>query len=922
MGKYAGHFNKTIIRTIISGFLIIVFFIGVILMYYNAVYNEKKSGIIKDGKIEAFKSAERFDRYLSTNIDIIKLNSYALDEMINENKTDDEIQEFLVAQSTAIRNTVLENLTGLYGYINGRFFSGTRWEPPKDYVATERPWYTKPINHPDEITILEPYLDVQSGNTMLALGKTLCDNVSVISVDVSLEQMQKLTEDAVINGDTDIEMILADDGTVVTHSDINEVGKNYNEESDTLGSEVVKKLSSSEKSYYDITYNGKHYIAYAATFQENWHSISIQDATSVFNSINNVLVFTIVIVIAIVIIIGVLLANSIRRGLAAQRALVASDAKSSFLSNMSHEIRTPINAVLGMNEMILRECKDKKIIAYSESVKLAGGTLLGIVNDILDFSKIEAGKLEIIPVSYDLTVMLNDLVNMVRLRADEKGLIFSLEFDENVPKLLYGDEVRVKQIITNLLSNAVKYTEKGTVTFKLSYDKIEESDDEIMLNVSIKDTGIGIKEEDIKKLYTEFERIDEKRNRNIEGTGLGMNITLSLLELMGSSLSVESIYNVGSEFSFSLKQKVDDWEGLGDFEESYKELLIKRAVYREKFTASEANVLVVDDNPMNLVVFKNLLKQTGISVDTGESGDEGLRLAGDRKYDVIFLDHMMPNKDGIETLHEMRQIENHINADTPVVCITANAILGAREQYLSEGFDDYLTKPVDYDTLEELLIKYIDDDKIKMVTGADDRAAEDEELSDMLCKLDECDFIDVRKGIDNSGTVDSYLSLLKIFYSSIYENADIIQNFYDARDFKNYAIKVHALKSSARIIGATEFGEDAQALENAAKASDIAYIDKHHDSFIADYMAFAGVLVGFDSDDSDDSDKPLADDVLIGKALEEIKSAAEDMDCDKLESIFEEMSEYRIPDDKSDLFNNIKAAVDNFAYDDILEYLE
>ncbi len=921
MAKSGEHFNRAIIRTIISGILIIVFFIGVILMYYNAVYNEKKNGIVKDGKIEAINSAERFDRYLSTSIDIIKLNSYALDEMIRQKKSDYDIQEFLVSQSTATRSTVLENLTGLYGYINGRFFSGTRWEPPEDYVPTERPWYTKPMEHMGEITILEPYVDVQSGNTMLALGKSLCDKESVISVDVSLDQMQKLTEDAVVNGDTDIEMILAGDGTVVTHSDINEVGKNYNEEPGTLGAKIVKLINSSQKSYYDITYNGKHYIAYAAEFQGNWHCVSLRDATTVFDSINNVLFVTIVVVIVIVITIGFVLGNSIKRGLIAQRALVASDAKSSFLSNMSHEIRTPINAVLGMNEMILRESKDKQILAYSESVKLAGDTLLGIVNDILDFSKIEAGKLDIIPVSYNLTIMLNDLVNMVRLRVDEKGLTFNLEFDENVPKMLYGDEVRVKQVITNLLTNAVKYTEKGSVTFTLSYDKIEDSDDEIMLNVSIKDTGIGIKEEDIKKLYTEFERIEEKRNRNIEGTGLGMNITVSLLEMMGSTLSVKSVYGEGSEFSFSLRQKVEAWDRLGDFETSYKELMIRRGVSRERFTAPSANVLVVDDNPMNLVVFKNLLKQTEISVDTSESGDGGLELAAVNKYDVIFFDHMMPDKDGIETLHEMRDIPNHLNADTPVVCLTANAILGAKEQYLSEGFDDYMTKPVDYDKLEELLTKYIDDDKIEMVANTEEFIPVDESLPENLNKLSECDFIDVKAGVDNSGTVESYESLLKIFYSSIDENVDTIKDFYDAGDFKNYAIKVHALKSSARIIGAATFGEDAQALENAAKASDKAYIDKHHERFIADYMAFKEPLAAFGDEDVDDSGKPLADDAFIETVLEEIKAAAEEMDCDKLEEIFGEVAEYRIPDDKAELFKKLKSASDNFAYDEILECL-
>ena len=310
-----------------------------------------------------------------------------------------------------------------------------------------------------------------------------------------------------------------------------------------------------------------------------------------------------------------------------EKAIAASEAKSTFLSNMSHEIRTPINAVLGMNEMILRECNDSNILAYSDSIKTAGNTLLGLINDILDFSKIESGKMEIIPVDYDLASLLNDLVNMIQTRADDKGLILELEFEPNVPNHLNGDEVRIKQVVTNILTNAVKYTKKGIVTFTVGYEKIENDPESVVLNIAVKDTGIGIKKEDMAKLFSEFERIEEERNRNVEGTGLGMNITKRLLEMMGSSLEVQSIYGLGSLFSFSLKQKVHDWEPLGDYETTYRAALSSKKKYKEKFIAPDANVLVVDDTPMNLMVFKSLLKQTQVHIDTAESGDAGISLA-------------------------------------------------------------------------------------------------------------------------------------------------------------------------------------------------------------------------------------------------------------------------------------------------------
>lgn len=387
-------------------------------------------------------------------------------------------------------------------------------------------------------------------------------------------------------------------------------------------------------------------------------------------------------------------------------------AKSSFLANMSHEIRTPINTILGMNEMILRECDDKEIIAYSENIRSSGSTLLGLVNNILDFSKIEAGRMEIVPVDYDLSSVLNDLVNMIRTRADDKGLDLVLDFDPTTPKALHGDEIRLKQIISNILTNAVKYTDTGSITFRVGCEKKGRDAKNVTMTVSVEDTGIGIREEDLSHLFEEFDRLELSRNRNIEGTGLGMSITQRLLTLMGSTLKVESEYGRGSRFFFELDQGVVKWEGLGDYSSSYRQALGKRKAYHEKFTAPTAEVLCVDDSSMNLKVFKSLLKKTRIKVDTAISGEEALSISRDKKYDIIFFDHMMPNKDGIETMHEIRNRRGDPNANTPAICLTANAISGAREMYLAEGFDDYISKPIDSSRLEDLLLEFLPKEKI------------------------------------------------------------------------------------------------------------------------------------------------------------------------------------------------------------------
>lgn len=393
------------------------------------------------------------------------------------------------------------------------------------------------------------------------------------------------------------------------------------------------------------------------------------------------------------------------------RAMAASEAKSAFLSNMSHEIRTPINAILGMNEMILRECsQDSPILSYAENIDAAGHTLLALVNDILDFSKIEAGKLEIIPAEYDLSSVLNDLVHMISYRAEEKGLEFSLEVAPEVPKRLWGDDIRLKQIIINLLTNAVKYTKDGSVVFSIDFEKKDEK--HVLLTVAVKDTGSGIKKEDMDKLFSKFDRIGEEKNRHIEGTGLGLSITTRLLGMMDSKLEVGSIYGVGSRFYFTLEQEVIDWEPLGNMAEVLVSNTSVVHQYHEQFTAPEAELLVVDDTAMNLVVFKNLLKKTKVRIDAAESGDEALALADKKKYDLVFLDHMMPKKDGIVTLHEMKEQESGMNKETPVICFTANAVSGAWDLYKNEGFDDYLTKPIDFVKLEQMVMKYLPSEKI------------------------------------------------------------------------------------------------------------------------------------------------------------------------------------------------------------------
>lgn len=517
---------------------------------------------------------------------------------------------------------------------------------------------------------------------------------------------------------------------------------------------------------------------------------------------------------------------------AKEEAENANRAKSQFLANMSHEIRTPIHAIMGMNEMVLRESKDEDIRVYASNIKSASENLLDIINGILDFSKVEAGKIEIENSEYSLGGLLNDLNNIITPMAKEKDLDFNIKVDEKLPRVLLGDVGKVRQIIINLLNNAVKYTKEGEISLVVGGDV---SGEKVDLTVRVKDTGIGIKEDNLDKLFMDFERVDLEENRNIEGTGLGLAIVYRLLQHMGGEIKVSSKYGEGTEFVVNLPQGVADVTPIGDFQVKYE--AEGDTKYTERFVAPDAKVLVVDDHEMNLVVIKNLLKTTKMQITTCASGEECIEHIINDTFDIVLLDHMMPGMSGIETLETI--IEKELKRDTVFIALTANAIVGVKEMYLSKGFDNYLSKPIDTRKMEKMLQHYIPEHKLTKVkhTNTEDNSEE------ILGKKDlKQEYIDQKVGLKYSAqSMEMYKSFLEVYYEYGAEKKCQVEECYNTKNWKDYVTYVHSIKSTSLNIGGVILSKLAADIEKKGKeflAGDegaLSFIEENHEELMRVY---------------------------------------------------------------------------------------
>lgn len=583
----------------------------------------------------------------------------------------------------------------------------------------------------------------------------------------------------------------------------------------------------------------------------------------------------------------------------------ATKARGRFLANMSHEIRTPINTIMGMNEMILRESDSPSISEYAGNIKNSGKTLLDLVDNVLNYSKIESGKMEIINSEYDLGEMLNYLVNVLRSRSEGKNLEIKLDISPDLPKRMLGDEVKIKQIAANLLTNAAKYTDKGSVTFTVN-GKWTDSES-YMLHMIVDDTGTGIKPADFARLFDSFTRFDEAKHLTTEGTGLGLSITKQLVDLMHGSINVESNYGVGSRFEVKIPQRVVSRAPIGEFHASHE----PAEQTRELFTAPDAKILVVDDNNMNLSVMKLLLKRLECETDLAQSGTQCLEMCREKRYDLILMDHMMPELDGIETLQKLRESDG-ANSTTQVIVLTANATAGIKSEYIKNGFSDYLSKPVDVGKLERMLLKYLPQSKIHQLTQGERKerkaAAAGSGLIDRNIGLKYC-----------ADDEEVYLDVVRSYHEQGQKYMRELPGLFSERNFPQLAIIVHAVKSTSMTIGAAALSELAKQMEGYAKAGDAIQLDVNREKFMSDYelvLKETARMVGADEKPPEQAQSVSRAEYLglCSSLLEKIRGY-ENAEAEELLSRLENVTFDGIAENAAEELSAVAAALGDFDYD-------
>jgi signal transduction histidine kinase/CheY-like chemotaxis protein len=814
------------------------------------------------GSLSNEKDAEAINGFLARGESILRVTTRIAEKSLAHGAKQAQIESLLVSEAEYYKHSSENFMCNMFGLLRDEFLSGGRWTPAVGYSPSNRPWYQNAPMETDKVALIPTHMNPHSGEQVVTISLRLSDKKSVLAMDLFLKDLLANVKKSDLSN---MLVIIDKKGVVISHTDITQNGRNYLS-AEFWGSDeetLANAIPNAKGEPFVLNMRGKDYRVFSTLIQNEWYVLRLVEEKQLWKPLNLTILRNIIIAFLAFVLFVILITAAFIKHI---QLIRVNRSKAAFLTSMSNEIRSSINGILGMNSIVQKDLQNDNMKEYTNNIQSAGQEVLSLVNDVLDVTKIESGRLSIESMEYEIFTILQECYNENEPKAKAKGLTFHIDCDPDIPSCLWGDENRIIQIISNLLSNAIKFTEVGGVSLSVGFDNLPpigalQSDDYIMLKIAVKDTGIGIRNEERNSIFKKYLFDNEHNDNDIEGIGLGLSLTQELLSKCNGHMTINSRYGEGSSFLVEIPQLVLNNEPMGDFVMRYRNASRKSKELADVFLAPEARILIVDDVELNLKIFRGFLKNSQVRIDEALSGHQCLQLVESKHYDLIFLDHVMPVMDGIDVFRKMKMMDKFPNKDTPVIALVSEGATLAKDSFLAEGFADYLIKPLKERDLRRTLKWYLPkqlvltpedlNEPVMPSTGAAhgagsvpnnniDSTFDDDEIElhsitastplERFKSLEE--FIDVKAGLNYCADDEEiYVEMLQEYVGSpLCRNVDAS---YRNSDWDNYRFYMHVLYDSSIAIGATSMAEKFRNLENASRENRLKVIHENHDLAVA-----------------------------------------------------------------------------------------